>query len=435
MTTKSLLGRISQLRHVIANAGTLGMGAAIAQAITMLASPVLSRVYGPGQIGVFGAYLGVIALFTASPCLGFEQAFLLERDERGLEGAVGLCVLANAAWLATFAVVLALFHAPIERVLHRDAMELLIAFGPIGIAVAGFFAINQFLSLRVQAVRALARYQILRSVLSSALQVASFRFLAVGLASGQLAGQAIGVIDLSRRNVAVLMASIRRIGDIPALKRLAQTYRTFPLYGAPQSLLSALTAGMPTVLLSAFYGQVEAGYFWLAYRVFGLPNQIVNESLRGAFYHSLAAAHREGRNLRPELVSGSILCCAACALFALPVLVAGPSLFALVFGETWRTAGVFARIAAGAWLIQAASIPSTVAITVLQRQRFYLTLEVVAAPIRLGAFPLAAHWHSAELGVLLYSVASAVHALVVITYALSLTLRTPQPDAGAQTAI
>jgi len=436
VTTIGFWGRIPLLRRVIANAGTLGAGAAIAQAITMLASPILSRVYGPGQIGVFGAYLGVVALFTASPCFGFEQAVLLERDEKELEGAIGLCILANATCLAIFAIVLVLFHASIERFLHRDAMELLIPLGPIGIVIAGFLAINQFLSLRGQAVRALARYQIVRAGLSSALQVALFRFLAVGLASGQLVGQAIGLIDLSRRNIAVLAAAICRVGDIAALKRLALTYRSFPLYGAPQSILSSVTAGMPTVLLSAFYGQVEAGYFWLAYRVFGLPNQIVNESLRGAFYHSFAAAHREGRNLRPELVSGSILCSAACALFALPILLAGPPLFALVFGMAWRTAGVFARIAAFAWLIQAASIPSTVVITVLQRQRFYLTLEVIAAPIRLGAFPLAAHyWHSAEMGVLLYSAASAIHALVVIAYALSLTLRVPQSDGGAQTTI
>ena len=431
----AFLRRFPLLKSIIANAGTLGAGATVAQAITVLASPVLSRVYGPVQIGVFGTYLGIATLFAASPCLGFEQSILLERDDKGLDGAIGLCLLANAACLAAFAVVLTLFHAPVELFMHRDAMKLLVLFGPISIALTGILAINQFLSLRVQAVRALARYQIWRAVLSSALQVASFPFRAAGLAGGQLIGQAVGLFDLSRRNIGTLAAGLREIGDIDSLKRLALTYRTFPLYGAPQSLLSALTAGMPTVLLSSLYSQADAGYFWLAYRVFGLPNQIVAESLRGAFYHSLAAAHREGRSLRPELVSGSILCLAACGLFALPILLAGPPLFALVFGEVWRPAGVFAQIAAGAWLAQAASIPSTVAIVVLQRQRFYLTLEVIAAPIRLGAFYFAAQWHRAEFGVLLYSVASAIYALVIIAYAVSLTLRRSQLDDTAQTRI
>lgn len=419
--------------RVFSSAGTLGVGTGVAQGVTVLASLVISRIFEPSQIGAFGAYLGLVMLIAASPCLNFQQCILLEQKEEGVEGVVALSILVNIALIALVLPVLPALYPLLAHALPHGVAEMLVVLAPLSLAVTGVYTINQFLSLRSGAVRALANYQISRATLTAVFQVMCHAFGAMGLAIGQLAGQSIGLMGLSRRNLAVLSPAAKKLREFGTLSALAVRYKRFALFGAPQSILNAVSAGMPTVIISALFGPAEAGFFWLAFRVLSLPSQVVGESLRGALYQTMGEAHRTSRGMRDELVRGTVLCGGICALFALPVLLAGPWLFATAFGVNWRMAGVFAQIAAIAWLLQNTSIPATVAITIHQRQRFYLGLEIVGTAARLGAFALAAHGSDATHGVILYSVAGALQAIVTIVFAAVLA-GTQSPTASETAA-
>ncbi|MDX1531782.1 MAG: hypothetical protein R3362_09675, partial [Rhodothermales bacterium] len=68
---------------------------------------------------------------------------------------------------------------------------------------------------------------------------------------------------------------------------------------------------------------------------------------------------------------------AALSLFpCLVVLVAGPALFAFVFGAEWRAAGVYAQVLAPWVLLTALSVPLTGLFDVLERQRADLVVAV-----------------------------------------------------------
>jgi O-antigen/teichoic acid export membrane protein len=211
------------------------------------------------------------------------------------------------------------------------------------------------------------------------------------------------------------MASLARLANVRPLLTVAGKYRNFLMFGAPQSFMGALTGGMPTVLMAATYGPAEAGFFWLAYRVFGLPNQIVAESLRGALFQTMAAQRREGISLRRDILRSGGFCGAACLPFSLPLLLAGPALFKFVFGAAWLTAGLYAQITALGWLMQTASIPASVALVIHERQGPYFFLEAVATAARMAAFVVIAH--NPALAVAIYTLVGAVHAAVVTGYA------------------
>lgn len=419
--------RLSPMARIFSSAGTLGVGTAVAQGITMLASLAISRLFEPSQIGAFGAYLGLVMLVAASPCLNFQQCILLEQKEEGVEFVVALSILTNIVLIAILVVALLALYPVLLRVLPTGVTEMVVILAPFSLAVTGLYTINQFLNLRTGAVRALSGYQISRATLTSVFQIAGHALGAMGLAFGQLAGQSIGLIGLSRKNASVLLPAATKIREFGTLSELGARYKRFALFGAPQSILNAISTGMPTVVISALFGPAEAGLFWLAFRVLGLPSQVVGESLRGALYQTMAEAHRIGRGMRHELFRGTALCGGVCAIFAVPILLAGPWLFATAFGANWRTAGLFAQIAAGAWLLQNMSIPATVAITIYQRQRFYLGLEIIGTAARLGAFAFAANGSNATYGVILYSVAGAVQAVIMIVFAAMLVCMEPSP--------
>lgn len=412
--------RFPILRKIVASAGILGLGTALAQAITMMAAPILSRLFGPEQIGLFGTFLGLTVLFTATPCLNLQQAILLERDELAVAKIVCICVAATGLTTSVFIVGLVIVYVWLPKLLQPEVLEVLVLFGPLSVVISGVYWINHFLNLRRGNVRALAHYQVSRSVVSTIAQLLFFPLGTFGLALGQTLGQGIGILRLAAQNGAVLRESIKELVHFEDLLGIALKFKRFALFGAPQSFLNAIAAGIPTVLIASLFDGTQAGLFWLAYRVFGLPNQIIAESLRSSFYQNMAVSYRSTGDVWDELVHGTIMCGLICAPFALLLLFGGPSLFVLVFGTAWRGAGVFAQYMAIAWLVQLTSVPATVALTILQLQGPYLAMEAVAMIFRLGAFGLAQHFYKndAATAVGFYSFATFAYSATLVIFGL-----------------
>ena len=86
-------------RHVL----TLLTGSGLAQAIALAVSPLLTRLYAPGQFGLFALYLSVVALLAVVATGRYELAIVLpEADDDAWQVgalALGLAVLFSTAVL------------------------------------------------------------------------------------------------------------------------------------------------------------------------------------------------------------------------------------------------------------------------------------------------------------------------------------------------
>ena len=84
---KGLLKRSGFSKNLI----TLLSGTTIAQAITLLLSPVLTRLYTPHEFGVIGTFLSIVAAIALIISLRYEIAIVLPKKE---ENAINLVALA-----------------------------------------------------------------------------------------------------------------------------------------------------------------------------------------------------------------------------------------------------------------------------------------------------------------------------------------------------
>ena len=73
---------------------TLLSGTTIAQAISLLISPVLSRLYTPHEFGVVGTFLSIVAAITLISSFRYEIAIVLPKKED-----VAINILALAAFI------------------------------------------------------------------------------------------------------------------------------------------------------------------------------------------------------------------------------------------------------------------------------------------------------------------------------------------------
>ncbi len=362
------LARGRSLRQVL----TLVTGATAAQAVLFATRPVLTRLYTPEAFGLLGVFVAPAYLLAVLATLRYDDAIAVPREPRDGAGVLVLAVLASVATGALLALALP-FRTAVADALGAPELAPLLVWVPVVTAALGVSAAARTWLARVERYRAMSLVLLAQAVVVVAVQVA----LADAGARGLVVGTTLGAVVLAVAALALSAAGLleARRADLPAL---ARRFRRFPLFGLPASGLSQLAVRLPPLVLVATFGPAVVGYFTVAVASVAVPVGLVTDAVGQVFYVRAAQAQRDGR-LGP-LVERVFARLAAFAAFpVLAVALFGPDLFAVVFGETWRTAGEFARLLSPWLLLAAVAPPLTRVFDVTERQRSELAVGVWTA--------------------------------------------------------
>jgi O-antigen/teichoic acid export membrane protein len=137
-----------------------------------------------------------------------------------------------------------------------------------------------------------------------------------------------------------------------------------------------------------------------------MPTRMVGEAAAQAYLSEIA--HAEGPAAIHQLFKRTALRFLLLGLVGLgPLLLAGPALFALVFGEPWRGTGVIVQLLVPLHLTRFVALPVTQTLNVTGRQHLHLVASLLGAAALLSSFALgAALALPLEGTLLLYSLSS-----------------------------
>ncbi|MBC7323070.1 MAG: oligosaccharide flippase family protein [Acetomicrobium sp.] len=317
---------------------------AISQAILFLISPFITRLYTPGDLGIYTMYTSLVGFLSMVSALHLELAIPLpeSRDEA--------CLVSLIAYLVVCMIVLfmsGLTWAHFSVSLYKaksDIVSFLRIFMPLGILIAGFTIISSTIHIRNQNF----------TLLSQARLVYAFSFAPLQLILGFLHCGAIGLI------ISSLIARCLELGSLwrkqffhfiyPAFNMLGKhniflvlsKYRNFPLATVPASLANSAASYLPPVILGYLHGTSIAGYYGLAFRVLQLPFSLLGSSLSKVFFAHASEAHRKGR--LDQITVSFLRANFTFSIYTFPFLaIVCPDLFDIVFGQKWRMAGIYAQ--------------------------------------------------------------------------------------------
>ncbi|HEX7000432.1 MAG TPA: oligosaccharide flippase family protein [Trueperaceae bacterium] len=415
---------MSRLRNV----GMLAVGTAAGHVVSILAAPLLTRVYSPADFGLLAVFTAVTAIAGVAVSLRLGLAVAVPADnEEGIEIVlVGVMLVAVMAALA--AILVALFGDQLSALLGEPRLRPLLAFLPLYLGSAGIFNMLNFWFARENRFGPVAALNTVRGVLVATAQyvLGVLRSGAAGLVAGHVAGpvvQAVGLLAVSSRiKDRMLVGTL----DWRRVKVVLGKYRMFILYGTPQALVNAFNQSMPALVLTATFGASVAGFYLMAHRLVAAPVSLVGSSVRQVIYPQLARDFDRGVALRSA--TRTTLAMAALAVPAAAVIfVFGPALFAWLLGTEWRETGEFAR-----WLIiwlavGFVNIPSVSLIPLLDMQRWHLIYEVVYLGARLTALLIGTQQNDVRLGIILFAMVGAFFN-VVLSFAPLLRLRSIERD-------
>lgn len=365
---------------------TLGGGNVVAQAVSVLAVPVLTRIYDAGEFGAFSFVFAVVAIAYPAATLRFNSAILLPREE---DDADALLFLAAFSVVVVSVLVMPALAFGLDRFLPLDGpTRSVLWFLVAGVLLHGLVQCMEFWLLRHRQYRALALGTIAESVTDRGVAIAmglAQPATAVWLVLGRVAGALVHAAAFLVAAVAAGRLPALPAGRLPLLREVAVRYRSFPLYSTVALLFANGGRELPTLVLGGMFSAAVAGMYALGMRVLGFPSMLVGDAVAKAFFRHATALRDEPAQLTEAtrlLVRGSIY------LMLPPMLllcVAGPALFRVVFGAEWVEAGHFAQVLAISFLVTFLYRVLGVFFDIADRQPMRLLFDAAQFVGRIGA--------------------------------------------------
>lgn len=380
-------------KSFLTNAAALVAAAAFSQVISFAAMLVVARLYGPFEVGVFGLFNAAFTLAVLAASWRYEVAVVtVETDDEANDIALFIIVAglasATVASIALLLIEMLPGGAGISSSLRRALIGL-----PLSLVLASAILAGTNICIRERRFGRVALHQIVLTVVTAAAQIllADVEMpgsrLVVGFLLGQFVGLAVLVSPLTR----ALARSARMPGLAERLIVVARRHSGHFFYTVPYSLVAQFYYQLPLMLLGVMFSTKEVGFFSLAFRTTFTPITLIPTALAQVFFPEMARdkdrlGHWEARLLTLLVALGIGLAPAVAAL-----IVIGPDIYAVVLGEGWRHAGLFAQLMIFANLMNGLATGYDRIYFVLHRQS--TALAVISSIVAVSVlFMLAAEW-------------------------------------------
>jgi len=384
----------------------LASGTTIAQVLTVIASPLLTRLYAPDAFGLLTLFTSITGILKAISCLRYELAIVLpQSDEEGANVLGGsLLVVILVTGISALTVILG--KTPLLRLLKAADLAPFLWLIPLTTLVSGVFLALNHWNTRTKQFGRLSIAQVVSALVVTGAQLGlGYAGYATGgtLIGASVLGAALVTVVLGgqiwRDDGALFLRSMRWRYIAEQLKR----YRKFPLYDAWAILLNNISWQLPAFLLAAFFSKTEVGYYALSFRVLKLPMALIGAAIGQVFFQRAAEAKNEGKltvmvesNFRRLVILG--------LLPFLLLTIVGKDLFTVIFGQSWTEAGVYTQILSIWIFFWFISSPMSTLFRVLEKQEFSLVLNIVIFVSRFVALGVGGLMGNARLALLLFAI-------------------------------
>ncbi|WP_430637608.1 oligosaccharide flippase family protein [Sphingomonas hankookensis] len=315
-------------------------GTMVAQAIPLVGTLIMARIYTPADFGGFASWLAIVTVAAVALTARFESSLAVVADGEARETAF-FATVTTAALLSVLAtIVLALAVLCFPMVLGSMSAVQAVILIPAALA----YALGQSWESFAAAEGAYRRLSILRIVQASIILliqvgIGLFRPSAEALSLAFTFGAALTLILSSRLFPLHLPPhGMRRTMLTSFWKR----QRRFPMFALPADTINTFSAQLPVLIVASRFGADYAGYLAMTIRLLGAPVTLLGRSVLDVFKRYASESYRERGHCRDEYLQTLRTLTIGAIVFCGVMLLVGQTAFALLLGEKWRMAGVIA---------------------------------------------------------------------------------------------
>lgn len=384
---------------------TLVGGTTFAQIIALLAAPVLTRLYGPEDFGVWALFISITAIIGIIACLRYELSIMLPESDEDAINLLALSILFVLIITVVTIPLIYLFKDPLVLALNSPQLGNYVWLIPPFVFLNGIFLALNYWNSRTKHFKRLSFARVSSSLSSTGTQIGAGMggyATGIGLIGGTFVGKFVSTIVLFgqiwKDDKKLFQASTKPKKMIEGMKR----HRKFPLVNSWSALLNTTSWQLPVFLLTFYFSPAIVGFYSLGFRLLQMPMSFIGESISQVFFQRASVAKSE--NTLDLLVENVFRILVIIGLFPiLTVTIVGSDLFSVIFGQAWTEAGVYAQILsiwAFVWFI---SSPLSTIYIVMEKQQFGLKLNIINFITRILSIVIGGYIGNARLALILFA--------------------------------
>jgi len=368
------------------NVGTLMSGTAIAQAIPVLVSPILSRLYTPDDFGILALFMAISIVISVIATGRYELAIMLPENKRDASNVLALSVILTIFTSIITLVLVLILKSTIAGFFDDPGIESWLYFIPLVVFFTGIYNTFNYWSTRHKTFKRNAASRISQStvMVGTNLGLGFAKYGAVGLVAGYIAGQIVAATVLawkSLRNYSELSRDISR----HLILANAKKYRNFLRINTPHAFIGSLQDHGIVYVIMAFFNKAILGSYSFAFRLVTAPASLIGASIYQVFYQKATTALQEGQDIQAMVLRiYRNLFVIGLPIFAI-LFFFGPPIFSFVFGENWVMAGEIAQIIAPWLFLNFIATPVSCITVIMNKQWQGMMLSIADLSLKITA--------------------------------------------------
>jgi len=352
----------------------LSGGTVISQILPIAVSPILSRIYTPYDFGVLALFVSITSIVSVIANGRYELAIMLpEKDEDAINvAAIGFIFNIIISFL--FLLIVLLLKDPFLKLLKAESLSFWIYFAPLTVFFNGIFTILNYTNNRFKLYKDISKAIILKGIVVSSIQLIMgfLKKSSFGLISGEIISKAVANTKLfiNIKNTGLLKEVKKE-----KIKEVALKFSNFPKYSMWSALLNVSGYQLTNILIGIFFGSYYLGQYYMAFRILGIPTTFIGSAISQVFFkQATEEVQKTGKAINTFKSTFKKLLIISIPIF-LSIFIFVKPLFPIVFGETWKDAGLYAMILTPLFFVRFISSNLSIILIVFEKNKIELIIN------------------------------------------------------------
>ena len=349
----------------------LSIGTTIAQAIPVLISPILTRLYSPSDFGLFALYFSISTILAIIASGRYELAIVLPKRDNEAVNILFLTIIFSLITSLIALLIISIFHDYFFYLSSNKNISFWLYFLPLSMILTAVYQSFYYWFNRRKKYKEMSYNRIIQNIFISGggLSFGYSGLTSSGLIIARILGQLLTVIWVVKRalklNKGIFKFSSKKI------KYVAKKYINFPKFSMLGNLIDTFCSQFMLLFLS-YYGLSVLGLYALMLRVVSVPSTIISSSI-GDDFRQRASQEYAKKGECKALFKSTFKKIFVISFIPFTVFYfIAPELFSYIFGEQWARSGVYAQILTPMLFIQFISSPLSSMYMIYGKQKLYL---------------------------------------------------------------
>jgi O-antigen/teichoic acid export membrane protein len=368
---------------------TLSVGRIVSQAIPLLLTPVLTRLYSPEDFGVYAIFLSLVSVVSLLSNGRYNLAITLPKKLNKAEELLLICFIGVLSVSLLSFLVFLFFERSILQALALEGKRSFVYLVPIGIFIVAIIESVYYWMLRKRFYEFLSLSFIVNTSVATGLKIL-FAFLGggwMGLIVAYIIGALLSLILLVGKFLkeSQILELVRKLKKEDLLLT-ARKYGAFPTFSMPADGANSLAQQLPNVLLNNLFTGAIVGFYSLTQSVLGLPIKFISSAMTDVYRERASADCRDKGDCRRILLATLRNLTLFSIIPFLLLFLFAPTLVPFILGDQWVEVGSYIRILTPLFLFRFIASPLGATLYITGRQKYLLLWQMTLLLLTIASF-------------------------------------------------